>query len=216
MTSKCIGTHPALARSNRRKSVKNFYREGAMNKLSTIMSITLLSLKIITTASAAKGQYGAICADLGRRMVQEKMTAYYKLNKMLDRKVATANGKKFDFKSLPAVISKNIDFIIAKNIVENSKNQLKSKSFDSKMELEEKLIATIQKQLTRPAGSQYLKNCENLYTAASKHCLYKYGAKTPSQNAQCVQQYVGIHSPYLHKIVPFASFASKWESKYKR
>ncbi len=180
-----------------------------MNKL-----LTIITLSFITSVASAN-QYGALCADLSRRMIHEKMTAYYKLNKMLDRKVATAKGN-FDFKSLPPVISKNIDFIIAKNIVDNTKGQQKAKTFDEKMNLEEKLIANIQAQMTRPEGSQYMKNCENLYVSASKHCALKYGAKTPAKNAQCVQQYVGIHSPYLHRIVPFASFASKWEQKYKK
>ena len=178
----------------------------------TLAFLVVSIMNLIQSSQALSSEYRPLCVDLGRRMVQEKMTAYYKLNKMIDRNIANSKNS-FDFKSLPVVVSKNLDFSIAKILVQNNKDQLKSQSFNQKMELEEKLISRIQKQLASQEGEKFLSNCENLYVAASKHCTYKFGAKTPSKNAQCVQQYVSIQSPFLQKIVPFATFASKWGKK---
>ena len=183
-----------------------------MNKKLSYLIVSIMNL--IPLASAFGFEYRPLCVDLGRRMVQEKMTAYYKLNSLIDRKIANSNNS-FDFKSLPTVVSKKLDFSIAKILVQNNKDQLKAQNFNQKMELEEKLIMRIQKQMSSTEGEKFLNSCENLYVAASKHCTKKFGAKTPSKNAQCVQQYVGIQSPFLQKIVPFATFASKWEKKYK-
>ncbi|MDH4467084.1 MAG: hypothetical protein QE271_03430 [Bacteriovoracaceae bacterium] len=176
----------------------------------TFLMISIMNL--IHSVPSLANEYRPLCVDLGRRMVQEKMTAYYKLNKMIDRNIAN-NKNSFDFKSLPSVVSKNLDFSIAKILVQNNKDQLKAQNFDQKMELEEKLILRIQKQLASQEGEKFLNSCENLYVAASKHCAQKFGAKTPSKNAQCVQQYVGVQSPFLQKIVPFATFASKMRKR---
>lgn len=179
------------------------------------MSKKLSLLSLLLTTPLLAQSYQPLCVDLGRRMIQQKIQTYRQLSKMVSRTVATSQTN-FKFESLPAVVSPQIDFAVAKVILQNEKSQKTAKSFDEKMNLEERLLAVMQKQMSAKDGKLFLQRCENLYTSAAKFCKDKRQAKSSAQNAQCVQQYVGVESPYLQKIVPFAAFAVKWEKRYKR